>query len=153
VADSTLVASIMTALHALFPAVPNNDVNGGMSAMMDTAISKLIASGNSFSFTLGNGLLIQFGRETVNINNLFNSNIGTYGWSLYYGTKSVNFPVAYAAGVVPYVWPVANDRTGAGAGASSSIFSLTNTSFSIISEHYSNSGNVPVVWIAIGPKP
>jgi hypothetical protein len=88
----------MTALHALFDAVPNTDVNGGMAAIMDTAIGPIVTNANGRYLKLGNGLILQWGTRSMTTSlttsNFFGSSSGTTYYKDEYQTLPYTMPSA-----------------------------------------------------------
>jgi hypothetical protein len=86
---TTLVTTIMTALHALFPGIPIADASGGMGAVADS-ICNSGSNANGSWLHLGNGMAIQIGVASTLLTTIM-------GGPIYDNHYEFTFPLAFVS--------------------------------------------------------
>lgn len=107
-------------------------------------------NGNGAYVKLENGDCFQRGAKAFDVTTIVNRNIGTYGWSFYYGSSAITFPIPFAAGSSPVIMTNGNDSTATGYGSNSSAASIANASFLLIGYFYGSALGIGYGWDASG---
>lgn len=112
----------------------------------------IIESGNNangYYIKWSDGTLECWGADSLAISSISNENIGTYGWSYYYGTKANTFSAEFLPGTTPVV-NINGNSTGSNAMIAGSAYNITNTGFSLIAYYAASVGLARYGYRAIG---
>jgi hypothetical protein len=96
------------------------------------------------------GVLECWGTATISTSILYDMNLGTYGWSLYYGDGTITWPIAFKPGTTPVCLINGNTTASSGSFATYGRFgSVTNSGATIQGYNYT-SASIAFGWHAIG---